>query len=163
MEPTYILTAELDSDTFTWLDGLRRDHFPVERNLLPAHLTLFHRLSASQVSGLNKLATPTAAVPIECSRILLLGFGVAVQIRSPALEQIRDTVRGAMGGEFSQQDRQKWRAHVTIQNKVTATLAKRLHQELENGFVPRHGRVTGLLVWTYLNGPWRLEKRWPFE
>jgi hypothetical protein len=30
---TYILTAELDPESFTWLDGLRREHFLPERNL----------------------------------------------------------------------------------------------------------------------------------
>jgi len=44
METTYILTAEMDDDSFAWLAGLRRRHFPPERNFLPAHLTLFHRL-----------------------------------------------------------------------------------------------------------------------
>jgi hypothetical protein len=49
MEPIYILTAEMDDDSFAWLNGLRRAHFPVERNFLPAHLTVFHRLSPAQI------------------------------------------------------------------------------------------------------------------
>ena len=42
-----IVSALLDPDSFAWLDGLRRSHFPVERNLLDAHLTLFHALAPS--------------------------------------------------------------------------------------------------------------------
>lgn len=30
---TYILTAELDPESFAWLDALRREHFLPERNL----------------------------------------------------------------------------------------------------------------------------------
>jgi hypothetical protein len=47
MDRSFILTAELDPASFAWLDWLRREHFPPERNLLPAHLTLFHRLSSA--------------------------------------------------------------------------------------------------------------------
>src|SRR5262245_10736097 len=67
MEPTYILTAELDADSFAWLDSLRRNHFSPERNLLPAHLTLFHRLSSAQMASLSEFVTPLLAVP--CSSI----------------------------------------------------------------------------------------------
>lgn len=53
MKAIFILTAELDADSFDWLDRLRRDHFPPERNLLRAHLTLFHRLSCEQIVHLD--------------------------------------------------------------------------------------------------------------
>ena len=44
-----VLTAALDDETFDWLDGLRRRHFPPERNHLAAHLTLFHALPVDQL------------------------------------------------------------------------------------------------------------------
>ena len=55
MATTYILTAEMDEDSFGWLDRLRRRYFPPERNFLPAHLTLFHLLSPDQVARLRSL------------------------------------------------------------------------------------------------------------
>lgn len=162
VESTCILTAELDPDSFAWLDDLRRAHFPAERNWLPAHLTLFHRLSPAQTDRLSELAFPTDAVRVVFDGVMLLGFGVAVRVRSPALAGIRAAAQTAMGGAFSRQDSQNWRAHVTIQNKVDADTARRLHQHLESGFVPRSGTVTGLLVWAYLGGPWRLMRKLPF-
>jgi hypothetical protein len=163
MEPTFILTAELDHASFAWLDGLRRDHFPPERNLLPAHLTLFHRLSSAQTSRLGDLGLPSGPVSIQFDAPLLLGFGAAIRVRSHMLERVRAAARAAMGGEFSRQDSQPWRAHVTIQNKVTAEAARRLHQALECEFKPCAGAVTGLLVWEYLGGPWKLVHRLPFN
>lgn len=53
-------------------------------------------------------------------------------------------------------------ATVTIQNKVPAQEAHQLHQVLREHFAPRAGAVTGLLVWEYLGGPRRPEKRLPF-
>lgn len=163
MAPTFILTAELDPASFEWLDGLRRDHFPTERNLLPAHLTLFHRLSSAQTDRLCEVRFSRGPIPILLEAPLLLGFGVAIRIRSPELEEARAAARLAMGGEFSRQDSQGWRPHVTVQNKVSADDAKQLHQELTTGFEPRAGAVTGLLVWEYLNGPWKPVDRLPFE
>ncbi|MBW7970639.1 2'-5' RNA ligase family protein [Bradyrhizobium sp. BR 10289] len=163
MERTFILTAELDTDGFAWLDGLRREHFPPERNLLPAHLTLFHRLSSAQTERLDDAAMPAAAIFILYERIRLLGSGVAVEITAPALAQLRTAVRHVMGGDFSKQDRQSWRPHVTVQNKVTAAAARQLHDRLSAGFKPRTGGVSGLLVWEYLGGPWRLVRRLSFH
>ena len=42
-----ILAAELGAEDFAWLEGLRRRHYPAERNRVPAHLTIFHALPPS--------------------------------------------------------------------------------------------------------------------
>lgn len=162
MDRTFILTAELDGASFGWLDELRRAHFPPERNLLPAHLTLFHRLSPAQSGRLCDAALPATPIPMLCDGVRLLGSGVAIEITCPELARLRTALRTAMGDELSRQDSQGWRPHVTIQNKVTATAARSLCDALRAGFAPRAGAICGLLVWEYLNGPWRLERRLPF-
>ena len=163
MHRTFILTAELDPENFAWLDGLRRDHFPSERNLLQAHLTLFHRLSSAQMGRLGEVRLPRDPIPLLLDDPLLLGFGVAIRVQSPELDHVRDATRLVMGREFSRQDSERWRAHVTIQNKVTSDDARRLHQQLATGFQPRAGAATALLVWEYLNGPWKPVDRLPFK
>ncbi|QAU49949.1 2'-5' RNA ligase family protein [Bradyrhizobium guangzhouense] len=162
MAATFILTAELDPASFAWLDGLRRNYFPPERNLLPAHLTLFHRLSSEQTGRLREVRLPRGPIRVLLDAPLPLGPGVAIRVRSPDLEQVRSAARLAMGGEFSRQDSQGWRPHVTIQNKVAADVAKRLRQQLATDFEPRAGAATALLVWEYLNGPWKPVDRLPF-
>jgi 2'-5' RNA ligase superfamily protein len=162
MEPTYILTAELDPGSFAWLDSLRRNHFPAERNLLPAHLTLFHRLSPAQMARISEFVTPATSLLMLFDGPVLLGFGVAIGVRSPTLEGLRSRARAFMGGDFSRQDSQPWRPHVTIQNKVSANAARALHEQLEQDFSQRSGTVEGLLIWEYLGGPWRLVQRRAF-
>ena len=39
-----ILTLALDERSFAFFDAQRRLHFPASRNLIPAHVTLFHHL-----------------------------------------------------------------------------------------------------------------------
>jgi 2'-5' RNA ligase superfamily protein len=109
------------------------------------------------------LGLPAAPVPVLFDAPILLGFGVAVRMRSSELDHVRAAARDAMGGEFSRQDSQAWRPHVTIQNKVSADTARRLHREMESGFVRPAGAVTGLLVWEYLGGPWKLVEQLPSE
>lgn len=58
METTYVLTAEMDALSFAWLDALRREYFPEERNFLSAHLTLFHKLSSAQIACVRSFVTP---------------------------------------------------------------------------------------------------------
>jgi hypothetical protein len=163
MSATYILTAEMDDDSFAWLDGLRRKHFPPERNYLPAHLTMFHRLTSAQVSRLNALSLPGGPLTISFDAVLALGSGVAIRIASNPLGQLRAAVKVAAGGEFSRQDSQPWRPHVTIQNKVAPDVARQLHQSLEGQFAPRTGSVTAVLVWEYLGPTWRLADRLDFR
>jgi hypothetical protein len=161
--PVFILTAELDAACFAWLDALRREHFPPNRNLLPAHLTLFHRLSSAQTGRLANFQPPDSPVPVRFDAPILLGFGVAIRVVSPQLERLRFAVSECIGGDLSRQDSQSWRPHVTIQNKAKTDTARRLYQTLEHGFVPRSGIVTGLLVWEYLSGPWKLLQRVQFR
>jgi hypothetical protein len=160
---TFILTAELDPASFSWLNDLRRQHFPPERNLLPAHLTLFHRLSSAQTDCLQDFRLPDEPLPILFDAPLLLGFGVAVRVRSPELEAVRSAARSALGGGFSSQDSQSWRPHVTIQNKVAGETARQLYGRMRIRFEFRAGTVTGLLIWEYLGGPWRQAERLPFK
>jgi hypothetical protein len=162
METTFILTAEMDDESFAWLDGLRREHFPPDRNFLSAHLTLFHRLSSAQVARLRLVEKPCAPLELRFAGVVFLGFGVALGVRSAALERLRSNARAEIGGSFSRQDSQRWMPHVTVQNKVTAESARQLQYVLEQGFSERVGAATGLLVWEYLGGPWKLADRLAF-
>jgi hypothetical protein len=160
--PTYILAAELDADSFDWLDGLRRRHFPPARNVLSAHLTMFHRLSPAQVATLAAMPRPSGRLDLHFDALVFLGAGVAIRARSPALDQLRETIRRPLAEGLSRQDAQTWKAHVTVQNKVSSDVARQLYQSLQDGFTPRDGHATALLVWEYLGGPWRLSDRLPF-
>ena len=48
-----ILTLALDAATQSWLESMRRAHFPPARNLVPAHVTLFHALPGDQAAAIG--------------------------------------------------------------------------------------------------------------
>jgi hypothetical protein len=156
-----ILTAALGDADFAWADALRRAHFPSDRNVVPAHLTLFHHLPPSVEGELldrMKRACAGAAPAARIARVLNLGGGVAFGIDSPDLMALRDDLADAFAGLLTPQDRATPRLHITVQNKVPAAEAKRLAEELARGFRPRPLRIAGLSAWRYRDGPWEAVK-----
>ena len=152
-----IVSAELGSADQRWLDDLRRRHFPPERNLLPAHLTIFHALPPSaerevrsRLADLGRLPPPQARV----AGLINLGGGVAYRVESDDLYRIRDELAEGLRGLLGAQDSGGWRPHVTVQNKVTPKAARELQQQLEAGFRPRPIAISGLGLHRYLGGPW---------
>ena len=162
---TDVLTLRIDGDSQAHFEALRRQHFPPERNQIPAHLTLFHTLPREAWVG-QHLARAAAAVhefPVAVTGVRSLGKGVAYTLRSPELEQEHSRLADAFREVLSPKDRQRLRAHIVVQNKVTPEAAKALLRELEASFQPRSVRATGLDLWHYLGGPWQLAEHFPFR
>ena len=139
-------------------DALRREHFPPERNVLAAHLTLFHHLPPSALDELkHRLNAATRGVRAPGARaagLMSLGRGVAVRIDCPGLSAIRRDLCEAFSGLLTPQDAGGWRPHVTIQNKVAPSMAKLLLGALGKEFRPREVEIAGLAAWYYRGGPW---------
>jgi hypothetical protein len=141
-----------------WLQELRRRHFPPERNLVPAHLTLFHHLPPGLEPELGRRLSAHAATPAPRAKIvgiINLGRGTAFRVESEELADIRYDLAEAFGGLLTPQDQAPWRPHVTIQNKVEPRNAKRLQAELQASFEVRPLVIRGLASWRYLGGPWQ--------
>ena len=157
MAGALIVTAELGASDLAWLDGLRRAHYPPERNRLQAHLTMFHALPPSSeaelLSRLSQLAS-RAAPNARIEGLMDLGGGVAFRVVSPDLDRIWDELGHDLRGLLSAQDAGGWRPHVTIQNKVSTKAARSLLAELERQFRPRPLAIAGLALHRYLDGPW---------
>lgn len=161
-----IVSATLDPESFSWLDGLRRAHFPAERNQLDAHLTLFHALPPSLEPELKgRLSSMTRGRPLaaEASGLASLGRGVAVRIVSPQLGALREELAEAFHGMLTPQDAAGWRPHVTIQNKVSTAEARDLLKLLSATFRPRRVEVVGLSAWRYRGGPWERLAQYAFR
>ena len=159
MSEALILTVKLDSETFKQLNELRQRHFPVERNYLDAHITLFHKLPGTEIDAigqtLEEICTGQPVVPLRFPGVRSLGRGVAIEIDAPALKTIRRRLAEHWQDWLSPQDRQGFRPHVTVQNKVTADQARTLYQSMSATWQPSEGRGEGLLLWRYLGGPWQ--------
>jgi hypothetical protein len=154
-----IVTALMGAADFARADGLRRAHFPPERNLLSAHITLFHHLPPSALDEVTRRLKALCAgppPPARLTEVMLLGRGVAFRVDSPALMAMRDDLAGAFAGLLTPQDQARPRLHITVQNKVAPEVAKALAVDLRAGFRPRALAISGLAAWHYRGGPWEL-------
>lgn len=159
---TYILTARIDANNQRLFDELRELHFPKERNFLKAHLTLFHTLP--DVPELREVLETIELKPITAtvSSLRNIGHGVAYFISSEPLENLRVMLRRNFEHHLSLQDKQPFKPHITIQNKVNSDQAKALFQKLNASFEPFELTIHGLDLWIYLNGPWEHSGYFPF-
>lgn len=161
-----ILTLAFDPASFERFNQLRRRHFPAALNVIPAHLTLFHKLPGERLEEIARtieaVAGRTPEFDLEVTGLRSLGRGVALEIASPALAAVRGELARAFANELTPQDRQGFRPHVTIQNKVAPHEAEALLEQLSTGFEPWTAGAEGLSLWRYLGGPWALERAFGF-
>lgn len=157
--PPLIVTLRMDEASFDWFQAARKQWFPPERNLVPAHLTLFHQLPGAELDavgrGLREVCARTAPMVLEASGPWSLGRGVAYRLRSQALEAFRAELADRFDPWLTAQDRGPFRPHVTVQNKVEPAEAKVLLARLQAEFEPFEVAGEGVLLWRYHGGPWR--------
>ena len=89
-----IITADMGKTDQAWANGLRRVHYPAERNFVDAHITLFHHLPPGHAPEIkSRLAALVKGYPAPSaylSDVMLLGKAVAFRVDSPELLAMRD-------------------------------------------------------------------------
>ncbi|RVU02888.1 2'-5' RNA ligase family protein [Mucilaginibacter limnophilus] len=161
--PALILTLKLDSLSQTFFDEQRKRYFPPERNFLNAHLTLFHQLP--DTAGTMQVVGNIKQEQFKCdvTGLLFLGAGVAYKIESLALNALHNKLKHDLLEHLIQQDKQGFRPHITIQNKVPAETAKQLFNGLTLSFKPFRVKATGFELWRYVDGYWQHVVFYPFK
>ena len=161
-----IVTLQLDAGTFDLLDRLRQQHFPPERNVLAAHVTLFHALPGSEIDfirfTLREVCREQPAFTLALPKPRFLGRGVAIEVQSSDVLRVRAELAQRWRDWLTPQDRQPYRPHVTVQNKVSAGQAHQLYEHLKQEWTPQVGQGRGLVLWRYMGGPWEFVEAMPF-
>jgi 2'-5' RNA ligase len=164
---SFILTLEMDGEAFAAFDALRRRYTPPEKNLVPAHVTLFSRLPPERAREIKALLTKTASAqkPIDIARgeVKALERGVAIFLHSPQLAALRESLAHEWWPWLGDQDKAGFRPHVTIQTNVEEAEAYRTRQAIGASFRPPRIRGMGLHLWRYRDGPWEHEQLFRFR
>ena len=167
MPRPFIVTAGLPVDLFSWADGLRREHFPPERNHLHAHVTLFHAFAPSLLDELKtllpKIAREFAPVDARVDGLLDLGKGTAIRLQSEGMLSLRALIAEHFHGALTDQDLYEPRLHITIQNKVSKEEARALQAALAPKIEPRAFEFPALELHRYLGGPWEEVGKFAFR
>lgn len=163
VEPTgdpapLILSLVLRDHDQRRFDRLRTAHFPPERLVVGAHVTLFHHLPGAHAEAIGALLAArcraVAEFAVAVTEVRSLGRGVAFGLASPELDRLRAGLAETWAAWLGAQDRQRFRPHVTIQNKVEPAVARALLDRLRAEFVPFRVGAEGLTLWRYKGGPW---------
>ncbi len=161
-----IVTVTMDLVSQAHFDRLRTSHFPSSINYLAAHVTLFHHLPGEHrvpiEAFLRQICRQTAAAPFTVTGLRFLGRGTAYTLDMPVVAAARARLAAEWAPWLTNQDRQAWKPHVTVQNKVQPHVARATFSDLQAAFTPFEGRADGLRLWAYLGGPWEVVADTPF-
>ena len=135
---TFVATALPDPAALALFTELRTRHFPPARNIVPAHISLFHQLPGDELGRVTEWLTTRLAdqppLPARTSGVRFLGSGVALLIDCPPLRELRAAMAAEWWDVLTPQDRQPFHPHVTIQNKAEPAAARALYEEMLAGF-----------------------------
>ena len=163
----HLVLAVLPEAVQAQLDNLRRQHYPAERNRVPAHCTLFHAIPGMVASELGTLlATLTEQVSppsARIDRVLDLDRGTALGVFSPDLVALREMIAERFFGLLTGGDAVPARLHVTIQNKVDRPAARALQRTLAASWLGIDTVVAGLAVHRIVDGTWQPVGNWRFR
>lgn len=160
-----VLTLALDDEAQRRFEDERQQYFPPALNRIPAHLSLFHTLAEEDATfaALQQSADHQAVFSMQVVELKLLGKGVAYFLQSAEAKALHRTLSEAFAEQLSAQDRQGFRPHIVVQNKVTPEAAKITFAHLQPRFRPWSVNAVGLDLWRYLGGAWLHLQRFDFQ
>jgi 2'-5' RNA ligase len=160
-----VVTLEIDDEAQARFDRERTALFPPGRTAIGAHVTLFHALPGScepaTIADLAATAADCRPFPVEVGELMSLGRGVAYRLHSAQLISLHRQLQARWWEKLSPQDRQGYRPHVTVQNKVSPEVASRTLAQLRQHFAPFSITARALRLWRYDGGPWTGRERFP--
>lgn len=161
---SFIVTLQLQPDDAAFFNRMRRQYYPAHANEVHAHLTLFYRLPADEPQIITSLATMVArpSFVLQVNEVQRYTNGIAYTLISAELQALHEALQTQWAPWLIPRDRQPLRPHITIMNQVTAFKAQQAHEQLMANFRPFEVTATGVEVWRYLKGPWKLVGEYSF-
>lgn len=153
MSGALILTARFDEEAQRYFQRQRDAHFPAELNIVPAHLTLFHKLPGDRhdeiAASIRRVTDGANPLPARVADVRFFGRGGGFVVRCPDLDDLRALLARDFKDWLTEQDRQPHKPHVTYQNKVTKAQAEKAHADVLSHFAPFDAQVAALDLWWY--------------
>ncbi len=163
--PPLVVTLEIEAAAQERFDRERGELFPPGRTQVGAHVTMFHALPGADLAAIVDdltLAAARAPFPALVDAVVPLGRGVAYRLLSSELSALHRGLQTQWWDTLTAQDRQGFRPHITVQNKVQSEVARSTLDALRARFEPFQTGARGLLLWRYDGGPWTQLHRFAF-
>ncbi len=151
-----IVTLQLNEARTAFFQSQRERYFPAHINYIGAHLTLFHNLPGERfdliLETIGRCCAARAAFDIGVSGVMRLGRGVAYEIQSDHLLELHTELAATFASWLTRQDKERFRPHITVQNKVPPHEADALYEHLKANFSSFTARAEGIQLWFYEGG-----------
>ncbi|TWF35286.1 2'-5' RNA ligase [Chitinophaga polysaccharea] len=159
-----IVTLELDTAANNFFNQLRQQYYPAHANQVNAHLSLFYCLPDEPAIPAT-LSTFTAHTPfsLQVSGLQRYPNGLAYTLTANTLLSLHQALQQHWEPWLIPRDRQPLRPHITIMNGVTDFKAQQLYEKLQSSFQPFAVQATGIGLWQYQKGPWKLKQLYAFD
>lgn len=169
-EHVYVLTLNTTPSLHKPVTALREKHFPAHLNRTPAHLTMFHALPGSHmpsiVTAIEEECQDLGPFRLATGSLFRMGRGVGINVGqgSQPARLLHKELQQRWNDVLSEQDRQAWRPHWTIQNKVNdSAVVEGTMREVEQQFQGAEGVAEGCVLWRYeREGNWKFERMFEF-
>jgi 2'-5' RNA ligase len=160
-----IVTLELDKESKTYFNNMRKNYFPNHANYLEAHLTLFHHLPSNNHFIMDALQSfvHKSCFQLTVSNLVNFEKGIAFNLQSETLNEMHIAMQETFDPFLKKHDKKPLWPHITIQNNVTAFKAQKTLELLQQDFQAFQVSAVGLSVWYYIGGPWRPNIFIPFQ
>jgi 2'-5' RNA ligase len=161
-----VVTLQLESAAQARFDSERAELFPAGRTAVGAHVTLFHALPGhlrEEVEDELDRQAAIATFTVSITEVFGLGRGVAYRLEAEEAQRLHQRLQDRWRRHLTRQDAQRFRPHVTVQNKVEPQVARATLQHLRSTFHPEVTRAVGIKLWRYDAGPWTLLREWQFD
>lgn len=161
---SFILTIQLPVATTDFFNQLRRQYYPAHANQVGAHISLFYRLPADEPRVGAALSALEAQAPftLQVNGLQRYANGVAYTLSSAPWQLLHASLQQQWMDLLKWRDQQPLQPHITIMNQATAWKAQQAHEKLLAEFQPFEIGATGLQLWRYLKGPWKLVETYSF-
>ncbi len=163
-----VLTFVMDDESQARLDLWRKLYFPPERNVLKAHLTIYHQLPGQNISRIDEILRDISHLrlspfPIAFEELKTRQGFVGVKVASPELMQVKSELDHAFDPFLKAQDRKPYSPHVTVTNLGSPKDAQKVMELLTKEFVPWRGSVRAVSLFHYRGGPWEEYRTYSFD
>ena len=151
-----IVSLQLDATSTRFFQAQREKHFPAHINYIGAHLTLFHNLPGAQfekvLETIGRCCAAHSGFYVRVTGLLRFGRGVAFEIQSDPLMDIHIELAKSFKPWLTRQDKERFRPHITVQNKVPVHEAQALFEHINSTFVPFMAKAEAIQLWHYEGG-----------
>jgi hypothetical protein len=159
-----MLTVAIEQNALRFFDALKKIYYPQEPGAMGAHIRLIGQLPLSDFveNDIAAAASRFSSFTISVKSPVASGNRVFYPLEAPQLRQLFDLLLERWNQWLLPQDKKFLIPEIVIQGHASEEEATELLQFLQQQFSSFNVTATGLQLWAFEEGRWRLQREFAF-